>query len=231
MKPALSILLLIACILLAGCTSSPSTTAETKTTQAIAVNESIRPGDDFYTYVNDAWLRNHPIPADKNSYSSFTELGDKVDSDLLALSLRAENVSGNDADRNITLIGQFYRSGMDTAAIDAAGIAPLKDDLAMIDAISSRKDLTNETVALTAEGSGPLYWYFAESNPRDSTVMVPWFFQGGLGMPDRDYYLRNDTDSQKLQEAYRAHVAKIFSLMGEPDQQAAADAKVVYAME
>jgi len=131
------------------------------------------------------------------------------------------------ADRNTTLIRQFYRAGMDTATIDAAGIAPLQDDLAMIDAIGSRKDLTNATVALTAEGSGPLYGYFAESNPQDSAVLAPWFYQAGLGMPDRDYYVRNDTESRALQEKYRAHVAKIFSLMGEPDQQAAADANVV----
>jgi putative endopeptidase len=228
-----AILVLIACILLAGCTTAPTGTnsPDTKTTQAIVVNESIRPGDDFYTYVNDAWLRDHPVPADKSAFGSFSGLEDKVDSDLLALSLKAENVSAKDADRNLTLIGQFFRSGMDTAAIDSAGIAPLNNDLAMIDAISSRKDLTNATVTLTAKGSGPLYSYFAESNPRNGTEMIPWFYQGGLGMPDRDYYLRNDTESLKLQETYRAHIAKVFVLMGEPDQQAATDAKTVYAME
>jgi len=231
MKSAATILLLITCILLAGCTTPASTTKDTKTTQAIVVNESIRPGDDFYTYVNDAWLRDHPIPADKSYYGSFSELGDKVDRDLLELSLRAGNVSGRDADRNLTLIGQFYRSGMDTAAIDSAGIAPLAGDLAMIDAINSRQDLTNATVILLAEGSGPLYWYFADPNPRNTTEMVPWFYQGGLGLPDRDYYLRNDTESLKMQETYRAHIASVFVLMGEPEEQAAADAKVVYTME
>ena len=234
MKKAVLILILIACILLAGCTTpapTGTTSADTKTTQAIVVNESIRPGDDFYTHVNDAWLRSHPIPADKSAYGSFPELNDKVDSDLLALSLKAENVSSKDGDRNLTLIGQFYRSGMDTAAIEKAGLAPLKNDLAMIDAISSRKDLTNATVTLLAKGSGPLYYYFSEPNPRNSTEIVPCFYQGGLGIPDRDYYLRNDTESRELQETYRAHIAKVFVLMGEPDQQAATDAKTVYAME
>jgi putative endopeptidase len=231
MKRAAAILLLITCILLAGCTTPTSTTKDTKTTQAIVVNESIRPGDDFYTYVNDAWLRDHPIPADKSYYGSFSELGDKVDRDLLELSLRAGNVSGRDADRNLALIGQFYRSGMDTAAIDSAGIAPLASDLAMIDAINSRQDLTNATIILLAEGSGPLYWYFADPNPRNTTEMVPWFYQSGLGLPDRDYYLRNDTESLKMQETYRAHIASVFVQMGEPEEQAAADAKTVYAME
>lgn len=228
MKQAAATLILITCILLAGCTT-PQT--DPGPTQVSVVNESILPGDDFYLYVNDAWMRSHPIPADKNRYGSFTQLEDKVDADLLALSLKAENVSGREADRNRTLIGQFYRSGMDQAGIDAAGIAPLKDDLAMIDAIRSRKDLTNATVTLTAEGSGLLYEYFAEANPRNSTVLIPWFYQAGLGMPDRSYYVHNDTERRPLQEKYRAHVAKIFSLLGEPDQQASADATIVYAME
>ncbi|MDO9324077.1 MAG: M13 family metallopeptidase, partial [Methanoregula sp.] len=234
MKKAVLILFLIACILLAGCTTPAPTGTNspgTKTTQAIVVNESIRPGDDFYSHVNDAWLRSHPIPADKSAYGSFYELEDKVDNDLLALSLRAENVSSKDGDRNLTLIGQFYRSGMDTAAIEKAGLTPLKDDLAMIDAISSRKDLKNATVTLLAKGSGPLYYYLADANPRNSTEIVPWFYQGGLGLPDRDYYLRNDTESRELQEKYRAHIARVFVLMGEPDLQAATDAKTVYTME
>jgi putative endopeptidase len=233
-KNAVLILILIAGILMAGCTgTTPAGTnqADTKTTQAIVANESIHPGDDFYTHVNDAWLRSNPIPADKSAYGSFDELGDKVDRDLLELSLRAQNVSSKDGDRNLALIGQFYRSGMDTDAIESAGIAPLKSDLAMIDAISSRKDLTNATITLLEKGSGPLYWYFAESNPRNSSEMVPWFYQGGLGLPDRDYYLRNDAESRELQEKYRAHIARVFVLMGEPDQNAAMDAKTVYAME
>jgi len=233
-KNAVLILILITGILMAGCTSTaPAGTNPpgTVTPQAIAVNESIRPGDDFYTHVNDAWLRSNPVPADKSAYGSFDELGDKVDLDLLELSLRAENVSSKDGDRNLTLIGQFYRSGMDTTAIESAGIAPLNEDLAMIDAIGSRKDLTNATVTLLKKGSGPLYWYFAESNPRNSSEMVPWFYQGGLGLPDRDYYLRNDTESRELQEKYRAHITRVFVLMGEPDEKAAMDAKTVYAME
>ena len=234
MKKAVLILIFITCVLLAGCaTTAPTGTISpgTLTSQAIVLNESIRPGDDFYTYVNDAWMRDHPIPADKSACTSFSELRDKVDNDLLVLSLKAGNVSSKDGDRNLTLIGQFYRSGMDTSAIDSAGILPLQSDLAMIDAISSRKDLTNATVTLLAKGSRPLYSYFADSNPRNSTEIIPWFCQGGLGMPDRDYYLRNDTESITLQQAYRAHITKVFVLMGEPEQQAATDAKTVYAME
>jgi putative endopeptidase len=236
-KKAVVILVLISCILLAGCTGVATTdknssgAAPTVPTHGFVLNESVRPGDDFFAYVNDAWIAEHPIPADKNSVSSFSELSDKVDNDLLALSLKAENTTSGDPDRNLTLIGQFFRSGMDTAMIDREGIVSLRRDLEMIDAISSRTGLTNATIVLLTEGSGPLYSYFAEVNPRNSTEMIPALYQGGLGLPDRDYYLRNDTKSQEIQAAYRAHITRVFVLMGEPDQQAAADAKTVYAME
>ncbi|HEX3001810.1 MAG TPA: M13 family metallopeptidase, partial [Methanoregula sp.] len=193
--------------------------------------ESIRPGDDFYMYVNDAWLRSHPIPPDRSYYGYIPELRDRVDRDLLDLSLKAVNVSLANGDRNLTLIGKFYRSGMDTAAIERDGILSLQSDLAMINAVSSRQDLTNATVMLLANGSGPLYYYYADVNPRNSTEVIPWFYQGGLGLPDRDYYLKNDTESRDLQEKYRAHIARVFILMGEPDQQAETDAKAVYALE
>ena len=237
MKKAAVILVLIVCILLAGCAGvappgrNSSGTAPAVPAHAFVLNDSVRPGDDFFAYVNDAWIAEHPIPADKNSVSSFSELSDTVDNDLLALSLKAANTSAGDPDRNLTLIGQFFRSGMDTATIDQKGILPLRGDLAMIDAISSRTELTNATIVLLTEGSGPLYSYFAEVNPRNSTEMIPSLYQGGLGLPDRDYYVRNDTKSIETQTAYRAHITRVFVLMGEPDPQAAADAKTVYAME
>lgn len=200
------------------------------------LNESIRPGDNFYLYVNDAWIREHPIPSDKSSYSTYTALSDKTDEDLHALFLKASNVTGRDADRNLSLLGQFYRSGMDTGAINREGLSGLSDDLAMIDAITTRSGLTNATVVLVADmpstwGSGPLYAWYAEVNPRNSAEMVPGLEQDGLGLPDRDYYLRTDNKCREIQDAYRAHIATVLRLAGEPADKAAADAETVYRME
>ena len=229
------ILILISCLLLAGCTTPSSVSTSQKNTtppdNGFVLNKSVSPGDNFYGYVNDAWIAEHPVPADKASVSTFSVLGDKVDDDLHALFEKAANASPSSADRNMTLIGQFYRSGMDTAAIDRDGITPLNTSIAMIDAISSRADLTKATVTLLQRGSGPLYYYSAEVNPRNTAEMVPGLWQGGLGLPDRDYYLRTDPKSVEIQAAYLGHITRVFGLAGETPSQAAADANVVYGME
>jgi putative endopeptidase len=236
-KRVVLILIVIICLLSAGCTSPASTgtnlsaAATPAPDTGFVLNQSVRPGDDFYAYVNDAWLETHPIPADKKSYSTFSALGDDVDNDLHALLLNASNTTPGSTDRNITLIGQFYRSGMDNATIDREGLQGLSEDLTMIDAINSRSDLTNATITLLVHGDSPVYSYWAENNPRNSSEMVPGLEQGGLGMPDRDYYLRTDNQSRKIQDAYQRHIARLFELSGEPAEKAAADARTVYAME
>jgi putative endopeptidase len=230
------------CILAAGCTTpqgegAASPVVTTKSPDSgFVLNESIRPGNDFFMHVNDAWIREHPIPADKSSYSTFSALSDKTDEDLNVLFLKAANATGKNADRNLTLLGQFYRSGMDTETINREGLSGLSDDLAMIDAIRTRPDLTNATVVLLVHGpglwgSGPVYSWYAEINPRNASEVVPGLEQGGLGLPDRDYYLRTDNKSREIQDAYRAHIATVFRLAGEPEARAVADADTVYRME
>ncbi len=237
MKSIVWNLLLIACLVSAGCSGAADTGTNSQDTvsqapdNGVILNESVRPGDDFYAYVNDAWIEEHPVPADKERYTTFTALKGAVDDDLHALLLEAANASPGNPDRNITLIGQFYRSGTDTGTIDREGLSGLSDLLTMIDAIDSRSDLTNATIVLLEQGFGPVYEYFAEVNPEDSDEMIAALYQDGLGLPDRDYYLRNDTESLQMQEAYRTHITRVLLLAGEPAGQAAADAETVYAME
>ncbi|WP_342686147.1 M13 family metallopeptidase [Methanoculleus sp. UBA291] len=228
-------LLLIACLVCVGCSASagtvvPDTGLQTSESGFI-FNESVRPGDDFYAYVNDAWIAEHPIPADKQYYATLTGLQDRVNNDLHSLLLNASTAPTQGADRNTTLLGQFYRSGMDNETIDGEGLSGLSDLLTTIDSIDSRADLTDATIVLLEQGFGPVYSYWAEVNPENSSEMVPGLYQGGLGLPDRDYYLRNDTESTDLQDAYRDHIARVLVLAGEPADQAAADAETVYTME
>ena len=236
MKHIFLFLILVLCILSAGCTSPSATLPPATVTTApvqdndTALNLSVSPGNDFYAYVNDAWNEDHPIPADKNRYTTFDALGDTVDDDLHALLSSAANATGS-TDNNITLLGRFYRSGMDNATRDREGIDPLAGDLATIDAIQSRSDLTNATIVLLQRGYGTTFHYGAEINPKNSSEMIAAFEQGGTGLPDRDYYLRNDSRSREIQDAYKNHIAAIFRLSGEPDEQAAADAATVYSME
>lgn len=237
MKHGILTLFILLCLVSAGCTSpsgsgNPGTAAPAEAPDSgFVLNESIRPGDDFYTYVNDAWLREHPVPDDKTYYGMFSELQDKTDDNLHALLLNASNAAPGTADHETALLGEFYRSGMDNATIDRQGLLPLAGDLAMIDGIRSRADLTNATIKLQAEGYTPVYLYFADVNPKNSSEMIPTLYQGGLGLPDRDYYFRNDNESLKIKEAYQKHIARVFELSGEPAGQAAAHAGTVWAME
>lgn len=242
MKSVFLALILILCLVTAGCSGPAATTTDLPPSQVqvpdngFILNESIRPGDDFFMHVNDHWIRTHPIPADKSAYTSFDELADTVDADLLALYLKAENTSAGNADRNITLLSQFFRSGMDTEAVNREGLNGLSEDLALIDAIQSRSDLADATIILLRHGpgwtgTGPLYTYYSGVNPRDSNEMIPGLWQGGLGMPDRDYYERTDNESRETQDAYKKHIATVFRLAGEPAGTAAAYAESVYAME
>lgn len=194
------------------------------------LNESVHPGDDFYAYVNDAWIAEHPIPADKQYYATFTEMRDGVDDDLRAL-LEDAAAAPESADRNTTLLGQFYRSGMDTGTVDREGLDGLSDLLAKIDAIDSRSGLANVTIVLLDRGFSPVYYYWAGVNPEDSTVMVPALYQGGLGLPDRDYYLKDDAKSKEIREKYLAHVARMLELLGDAPDAAKAKAATVMALE
>jgi len=241
-KPVLLVFIVIICLVTAGCSGPAATTPDLQSSPAQApdngfvLNESIRPGDDFFMHVNDNWIRKHPIPADKSGYTTINELTDTVDADLLSLYLKAENTTAGNADRNITLLSQFFRSGTDTEAINREGLNGLSEDLAMIDAIQSRSDLADATIMLLRHGpgwtgTGPLYTYYAEVNPRNSSEMVPGLMQGGLGMPDRDYYLRTDNESLETQATYKKHIATVFRLAGEPADTAAVHAESVYAME
>ena len=248
MKTIVLCLVFILCAVAAGCSgTAPASVPIPAVTQTpgFILNESIRPGDDFFQAVNDDWIRSHPIPSHKSGYTIFDMIGDNVESDLHTLYLKAANTTSGNADRNLTLLGQFFRSGMDAEAINREGLTGLANDLAMIDAIRSRSDLTNATIVLLRHGpgvmmpgrtpgvtgTGPVYFYYAEVNPRNSSEMIPGLVQGGIGMPDRDYYLRTDNQSRMVQEAYRKHIAAVFRLAGEPAGTAQARASTVYAME
>lgn len=121
---------------------------------------------------------------------------------------------------------------MDTSAIEAAGVKPIANDLAAIDAMNDRKALDAEIARLQHEGAGVLFRFGAGQDFKDSTKVIAQAFQGGLGMPNRDYYFREDDDkSKQLRADYVAHVAKMFKLAGDAADRAATEANTVMALE
>lgn len=207
--------------------------------QAANMDKSARPGDDFYTYANGAWVQRTEIPADRASVGSFLVAFNTTEGQLNTLIsgiLTSNPAPGTDARK----IRDYYRAYLDTAAIDAKGMAPLKGDLARYAAIQSKSDLARvlgenlrtDTDPLNASNyhTENLFGLFVSQALKGGEV-VPYLMQGGLGLPERDYYLSTDAKMVTLQGQYRAYIATILSDAGLAGADAQARADRIYDLE
>jgi putative endopeptidase len=187
---------------------------------------SAKPADDFYAYANGRWLLTHPIPASYSSFGSFHEVNDNNQNDLHTI---LENAAQADKPGAIQRrVGDFYASGMDQAAIDAAGIDPLRGEFARVAAVKTVADVTAMIAHFHHLGLEAAFAFGSEQDPKNSAMMIAGGGQSGLGLPDRDYYFRTDPKSARIRELYVAHVARMLQLAG--DSPAAAQASAVAVM-
>lgn len=212
--------------------AQPKDSNSTKAFDPANMNLSARPGDDFYEYVDGRWIKNHPVPPDKPGYDEFEVVEDETDEQVRELVGDAANNTTAEKGSIEQKIGEFYRVGLDTATLDRQGIAPLKDELARIDNISTISDVQAASAHLLSYYIiDPFFAFFADSNPKNSKVMMATLFQSGLGLPDRDYYFRQDNDSIKTRKEYLEHVAKMFVLLGDRPETASKNAQTIMRME
>lgn len=182
---------------------------------------SVRPQDDFFRYVNGKWVDNTAIPGDQSTYGTFAMLRDRAQQDVRAI-IEAEAASGAAAGSNAQKIGDLYKSFMDEGRIESLGATPLNGELARIAQIKDTHDLAAAFARAARLGVRTPIAVSVGADQRNSSAYAVQVSQSGLGMPDRDYYLRTDGKFPDTRKAYATYIARMFALANQPDAEGAA---------
>lgn len=195
------------------------------------LDHSISPADDFYRFAVGSWLKNHPIPPEFSSWGSFEQIVEKNRKDLRIIlegaAAEKNTAPGSDSQK----IGDFYASGINAVKIERDGLKYLKSYLNRIEQLKGKKDITNCISNFHSVGINTLFQIFVDPDPKNSDTNIVWLYQGGLGLPDRDYYLDKNERFEKIRDEYLRHVTNMFVLMGASGQDASDSARFVMKIE
>jgi len=199
--------------------------------EASNMDTTVKAGDDFYKFANGNWLKNNPIPAEYSRYGAFEVLEEENYVQLKTI-LAEASADKNAASGSVNQkIRDFYNSGMDTIKIDKNGISPLKAELDIINAFTTVADVQKMLIMQHASGNYPLFYLYSTQDEKNSNQVIAATYQGGLGLPDRDYYLGDDARSKQIREEYVKHMVKMFVLAGSKAEDAKKDADVIMKIE
>lgn len=194
-----------------------------------AIDKSVNPCTNFYQYACGTWMKAHPIPADESSWGTFNvllERNEQILRDILEDAQKNQNRSSLDQK-----IGGFYQSCMNESVIDRRGTEPLSAELDRIARIGNQNELLDEVARLQSIGIDVFFSFSSQPDPKDARMEMAGLDQGGLGLPEKDYYFRTDAKSQEIRQKYVAYVAKLFELAGSTQSQAQAKAATVMSIE
>ncbi len=194
------------------------------------IDRGVAPGDDFFRYANGGWLDANPVPAAFGSWGAARELSEH-NQELLHRLLEEAAAQPGSPGSPTRLVGDYFAAGMDEAAIAAAGVEPLRPYLDRIEALRDGADARALLLDLRVRGIPFLFGLSPEADFEDSSRYLAYLGQGGLGLPERDYYLRDDERSVELRDAYVLHVAAQLGNLGAAPDDARAAAEAILAFE
>ncbi|MEP2024225.1 MAG: M13-type metalloendopeptidase [Reichenbachiella sp.] len=221
-------------VLLALMASCESTTDQTTAVPGInlaMMDTTVSPADDFFKYVNGNWLKNAQIPSDRGRWNSFDEVRDVNSQTVLDVLEKAAKSGKYVAGSDQMKAADFYSVGMDSLLAEQVSIRPIQSQLEEIAAIEDTEDLQKYLAAQETYGGGAFFNFFVSPDLKNSKEMAAYLSQGGLGLPDRDYYTKTDEKSKDIRAKYLTHITKMLQFLGDTEDNASAQAERIMAIE
>ena len=195
------------------------------------IDDSVSPKENFFQFINGKWLKNNEIPADRTRWGSFDELRKMTDHDVLEILKKSMDDASIDANSDQGKAVSLYKSILDLEGRNKQGVAPVLPELEKIDAITSITELQSYLTQAAPKGGRGFFSTYVGADSKDSNKNVVYLGAGSLGLPDRDYYVKDDEDSKDKREKYVAHVAKMLQYIGSSEEEATVTAKQILAFE
>ena len=208
-----------------------SNTKESQGLNLSNMDTNVRSQDDFFSHVNGTWVKNTDIPGDQGSWGSFNELRENNNKTVLEVLETATSSSQYEENSDQKKAANFYAVGMDSVAAENAGLTPLKPFLSKINAISSKEELINYLAFEETYGGGSFFSFSVFPDIKKSSVKAAYIGQGGLGLPDSDYYTKDDEKSVETQNKYKSYIEKLLVINGVSTEEAKAQSEAIYALE
>jgi putative endopeptidase len=191
-----------------------------------------KPGNDFNLYASGTWIKNNPVPAKETRWGSFNELRDFNSNAVKNILLEAQNDKTAKTGSVKRRIGDFYAAGMDSIGIEKLGVSPILPELAKAASATTLDDIISEAAIMRTQGLGsPLFSFSVGQDRKQATKIIAQLGQGGTTLPDRDYYLKADARTLKIQDAYKKYITQLFVLSGISENQANKNAETIFAIE